>query len=177
LTSPFGVDPNRHACGAWQFTLADLLLLAGAVAATLGLLLWTAPYPAWLFALPQLWLASFSDVTLAARYCPEALGGVLLTLAAAWLVLGTSRLRVRLLIVIPVLLWPPVSLALFLLIIRPLLVQAGLDPFALILAGGLKEYSRTLFLFAALTASFVVVRFAGCRLHCGTSAQASVVHL
>lgn len=176
LASPFGVDLKKDACGVWQFTLADLLLLAGAVAATLGLLLWTAPYPAWLLNLPQLWLASFSDVTLVATYCPGALGGVLLTLAAAWLVLGASRLRVRLLLIIPVLLWPPVSLALFCLITRPLLVSAGLDPFALILAGGLKEYGRTLSLFAALTASFAMIRFAGYRLHCGTSAQDSVVH-
>lgn len=175
LASPFGVDPKKDACGVWQFTLTDLLLLAGAVAATLGLLLWTAPYPAWLLALPQLWLASLSEVTLVATYCPGALGGVFLTLAAAWLVLGTSRLRGRLLIIIPVLVWPAVSLALYCLITRRLLVSAGLDPFELILAGGLKEYGRTLSLFVALTASFAMIRFAGYRLHCGTSAQASVV--
>ncbi|MCP4549170.1 MAG: hypothetical protein GY835_22175 [bacterium] len=175
LAPPFGVDSNNHARGVWQFTLADLLLLAAALAATLGLLLWTAPYPAWLLDLPQLWLASLSDVTLVARYCLGSMGGVLLTLTAAWLVLETSRLHRRLLIIIPVLLWPPVAISLTCLIYRTHLDLAslGLDPVALILAGVPKEYGRTLSLFAALTASFVMVRFAGYRLHCGTSAQAS----
>ena len=162
LTTPFRADPN---CGTWQCTLGDLLLVTFALAATLGLLLWTAPYPAWLLELPKIWLAAYSDVIFAILEPLQALGGVLVTLAAAWLVLGTSRLRWRLLTVIPVLLWPPVWVALVVTIGWEEFASMDLAPLTIIVDGLPPDYRSTLSLFAALTVSFVVVRLAGCRLH------------
>lgn len=168
LATPFGTDPSKQGGGTWQWTLADLLLLTFALAATLGLLLWTAPYPTWLLELPKIWLVVFSNITSASVYSLQALGGVLATLTAAWLVLGTGRLRWRLLVIVPVLLWPPASTALIVTIGWEDSTFPGLTSFAVFVDTLPSEYRLTLSLFAALTVSFVIVRLAGYRLHCGT---------
>ena len=169
LATPFRADPSCGSRGTWQCTLSDLLLLTFSLAATLGLLLWTAPYPTWLLELPKVWLVIFSYMTSATYYSLQTLGGVVAVLAAAWLVLGASRLRWRLLAVIPVLLWPAALTALIVTIAWEDFASPGVTPLAVFVDALPSEYSLTLSLFAVLTVSFVMVRLAGCRLHCGPS--------
>ena len=167
LATPFQADPSDHVGGVWQCTLGDLLLLTFALAATLGLLLWAAPYPTQLSDLPHAWLWHFTDVTFATAHSLAALGGVLATLVAAWLILGTGRLRWRLPAVVPVTLWPAASTALICKIAWEKDVLLGLTPLVAFTDALPLEYRLTLSLFAVLTASFLMVRLAGCRLHCG----------
>ncbi len=165
LETPFAASSTLDTARVWQYTLKDLLLVTFTLAATLGLLLWTAPYPAWLLALPAMWIGELSGI-LAGYYGSEALGGVLVTFAVAWVCLGSGRLSRRVAYATLLAFWPPIAATLTVMVAAVSGAPTELEVAASWYGEVQRGYWRILALFAFLLVSFAMVRLAGCRLRC-----------
>ena len=171
--TPFGRGDRAAAkveLRKWQFGLGDLLLTTFTAAVSLGLIALTAPYRAWMLALPAFWCERLVDFNLDVIHGLIVFDIVLVAFLAAWATLGKRLLSRRLG-------WVALVAAIWPLFLASIWIATGvyvlglgrngdpcLDVGEFCYSWVQWAYRDFFYLFAFLASSFLVVRLAGCRL-------------